>query len=150
MSAPSKIIWRSVGAVAAGFVAVAIVSLGTDVVMHSTGVYPPWGQRMSDALFAFATLYRTIYGIGGSYITARLAPNKPMRHAIAGAVIGIILSTVATIATWNKGPEFGPHWYPMALIVLTLPTAWLGATIYLAKQPGAASSFAGKHADVEN
>ena len=150
MSATSKTKWRSVGAVAAGFVAVAIVSLGTDIVMHATGVYPPWGQRMSDALFALATLYRTIYGIGGSYITARLAPNKPMQHSIAGALIGIILSTAATAATWNKGPEFGPHWYPIALIVFTLPTAWLGARIYLAEVRRGSTCFADESARVDN
>lgn len=123
---------------AAGFVAVAIVSLLTDVVLHATGVYPPWGTAMSAGLFALATAYRTIYGIGGSYITARLAPNKPMQHSIAGAIFGIVLSIGATVATWNKGPEFGPHWYPIALILLALPTTWLGARIFIARASKAA------------
>jgi hypothetical protein len=28
------------------------------------------------------------------------------------------------------GPEFGPHWYPVSLIVTALPCAWLGAWFY--------------------
>ena len=73
-----------------------------------------------------ATVYRTIYGVAGSYITARLAPYRPMQHALAGGVVGLILSTVGAAVTWNKGPAFGPHWYPVSLVVLALPTAWAG------------------------
>ena len=68
---------KSIGAVLAGFVAVFVLSLGTDVVLHATGVFPPWDQRMSDALFLLATVYRTIYCIAGSYIAARLALIGP-------------------------------------------------------------------------
>lgn len=120
---------RGIAAVFAGFVAVVILSLGTDELLHLAKVYPPWGVRMSDRLFALATAYRVIYGVVGSYVTARLAPYRPMLHSVIGALIGMALSTLATIGTWNK-PEMGPHWYPIALIVTALPTAWLGATLY--------------------
>ena len=120
---------RSIGAVVAGFVAVVVLSLGTDVVLHATGVFPPWDQRMSDALFLLATVYRTIYCIGGSYIAARLAPDKPMKHALMLGVVGLIVSTAGAVATWNRGPEFGPHWYPVALIVTAIPCAWLGGRL---------------------
>jgi hypothetical protein len=118
--------WRSAGAVLLGFVVVVILSLGTDEVLHLTGVYPPWGKAMSDGLFGLATVYRIIYGIIGAYVTARFAPNRPMQHAIAGAVLGIVLTAIATVATWNRGPEFGPHWYPLTLIATSLPCAWVG------------------------
>ena len=122
-------IGRSIGAVFAGFVAVVVLSLGTDMVLHATGVFPPWGQPMSDALLLLATVYRTVYGVAGSYITARLAPERPMQHALAGGVVGLIVSIAGTVATWNKGPAFGPHWYPLALIVLAMPQAWMGGKL---------------------
>jgi len=84
---------------------------------------------MSDALFLLATVYRTIYCIGGSYIAARLAPDKPMKHALMLGVVGLIVSTAGAVATWNRGPEFGPHWYPVALIVTAIPCAWLGGRL---------------------
>jgi hypothetical protein len=121
---------RSIGAVLAGLLAVIILSLGTDVVLHATGVFPPWGEPMSEALFMLATVYRTVYGIVGSYITARLAPNRPMKHALAVGVIGLALSTAGAVATWNAGPAFGPKWYPLALIALALPCAWAGGRLY--------------------
>jgi hypothetical protein len=120
---------KSIGAVLAGFVAVFVLSLGTDVVLHSTGVFPPWDQRMSDALFLLATAYRTVYCIAGSYIAARLAPNRPMGHALALGILGLVVSTVGAVVTWNKGPAFGPHWYPVALIVTAIPCAWLGGRL---------------------
>jgi hypothetical protein len=88
---------------------------------------------MSDGLFAFATVYRTLYGVVGSYITARLAPNRPMGHAMVGGLIGLALSTLGAVVTWNK--ELGPHWYPLALIATAMPTAWLGGKLRVMQLP---------------
>lgn len=119
---------RTVGAIFAGFVVVVILSIGTDAILHALKIYPRLGERMSNQLFGFATAYRTLYAILGSYITARLAPDRPMWHAMVGGVIGLILSIVGAVATWNHA-EMGPHWYPLALVVTALPTAWLGGKI---------------------
>jgi hypothetical protein len=32
--------------------------------------------------YLLALVYRTVYGILGGYVTARLAPRAPMRHAL--------------------------------------------------------------------
>lgn len=114
---------RSVGAIFAGFVAVVVLSLGTDFGLHATGIFPPFGQAMSGALFLLATVYRTVYGVAGSYITARVAPYRPMLHALVGGAIGLTVAITGTVVTWNRGPEFGPHWYPIALVLLGMPTA---------------------------
>src|SRR5215831_20448001 len=90
---------RSIWAIVAGFLAVVILSIGTDVVLHKVGIYPALGQRMADGLFVWATAYRTLYGIFGSYITARLAPNRPMGHALLGAAIGMLIGTAGAVAT---------------------------------------------------
>jgi len=122
-------IGRSIGALLAGFLAVFILSLGTDVVLHATSIYPPWFQPMRDSLFLLATAYRIVYGVLGSYITARLAPNRPIRHALIGGVVGLVLSSAGAAATWNAGPEFGPRWYPLALVATALPCAWVGGKL---------------------
>ena len=120
-------IGRSAWAIVAGFLVVVILSIGTDFVMEKLGVFPELGKRMSDQLFVLATAYRTIYAILGSYVTARLAPNRPMWHAMVGAVIGMVLGSVGAIVTWNK--DLGPHWYSIALVVEGIPCAWIGAKI---------------------
>jgi hypothetical protein len=124
-----KNVGRSIWAVFAGFLVVVVLSIATDAVLHAAGIFPALGQRMSDGLFVLATIYRTIYAVVGSYITARLAPNKPMKHALIGGAIGMALGVVGAVVTWNK--DLGPHWYPIALIVEALPTAWVGARLRL-------------------
>lgn len=131
-SAPSRV-GRSVLAVLVGFLIVVILSIGTDMVLHTLKIFPALGQPMSDNLLALATIYRTIYGVLGSYVTARMAPNRPMLHALSGGAIGLLLCIVGAVLTWNRGPEFGPHWYPLALVVLALPQAWLGGKLRLSQ-----------------
>lgn len=122
-------ILRSFLAVLAGFFATVILSTLTDLAMHGLGVFPPWGQPMSDGLFVLATVYRTIFTIAGGWITASVAPNKPVGHALVLGVIGMLAATAGTIVTWDKGPEYGPKWYPISLIVLAIPAVLLGAKL---------------------
>jgi hypothetical protein len=55
---PTRRTLRSIGAVLAGLLTIIILSLGTDVVMHATGIYPPGFQPMAGTLFLLATAYR--------------------------------------------------------------------------------------------
>jgi hypothetical protein len=146
-ASPARNFARSIGAILAGFVFVVIVSLGTDELLHLAGVFPPWGASMVgfDGALLLATAYRIIFGTAGSYITARLAPDRPMRHALIGGFIGLALSTLGAAATWNRGPAFGPHWYSLALVVTALPTAWAGGKLRVMQlcQPGQSRVQAG-------
>ena len=128
---PPRRIGRSIGAMLTGIVAGIILTIGTDIVLHAIGVFPPWGQSMVgfDGPLVLATVYRTVYGVLGSYIIARLAPDRPMQHALVGGFVGFVVSIVGAAVTWNKGPAFGPHWYPLALIVLAMPQAWAGGRL---------------------
>jgi hypothetical protein len=126
---PSHKVGRSIGAVLAGIVAAIALTIGTDIVLHAVGVFAPWGQPNSDGPLMLATAYRIVYGVAGSYITARLAPERPMAHALVGGIIGLVVSTVGAVATWNSGPAYGPHWYPVALILIALPTGWAGGRL---------------------
>jgi hypothetical protein len=74
-----------------GFVAVFVLSLGTDQIFHALHVYPPWNQPMRDpGLNLLALSYRLVYGVVGSYLMARLAPYAPMTHVWVGAVLGFM------------------------------------------------------------
>jgi len=122
---------RSVGAILAAFVVVFVLSLGTDQILHVLNVYPPWGQPMWDhRLNALALSYRLVYGTLGGYVTARLAPHSPMRHALIGGAIGFVLSTLGAIGATSM--NLGPAWYPISLALSAIPTSWLGARLYMA------------------
>jgi hypothetical protein len=124
---------RRVGAVLAGLVAIFAITTATDVVLHGTGVFPGWNQRMSDGLFALATAYRVLYGIVGCYITARLAPDRSMRHALVLGAIGVVLSIAGAIALGDRGPA----WYSLAVIAMSMPCAWAGAKLWIRRSGGA-------------
>ena len=120
---PPRRIGRSIIAVLVGMVVGIAITLSTDEILHIVGVFPPWGASMVgfDGALLLATAYRTVYGTLASYITGRLAPDRPLTHALVGGFLGFVVSIAGAVATWNKGPAFGPHWYPLALIVLAMP-----------------------------
>lgn len=129
---------RSAWAFLAGMLTGVVLSTATDAALHATGVFAA-GETLSNGLFGLAAAYRTLYGILGSYVTARLAPDRPMRHAMVLGMAGLVASLIGAVTTWNRGPEFGPHWYPVALVVLALPTAWAGGWLRIAelrRRPG--------------
>jgi hypothetical protein len=126
---PLRRLWRSTAAVLAGFVAVVVLSLGTDQILHMLTVYPPWGQPMADGLFGLATAYRIVYTIAGGYLTARLAPHAPVRHALILGLVGLV-SGIAGVMVNIAKPELGPLWYAIAVAVTGPPCAWLGGVLY--------------------
>ena len=93
--------------------------------LHATGIFPPFGQPMGDALFLLATAYRIVYGVAGSYIAARLAPDRPMQHALALGVVGLVLSIAGAVAMWDAGPA----WFSLAVIAIAMPCAWAGGRL---------------------
>jgi len=120
---------RRIAAVLAGLLFVIIITTATDALMHATGIFPPLGQPMADSLFVLALAYRIIYSIAGGYITARLAPDQPVKHALVLGIIGTILGLGGTVATWNRGPEFGPKWYPLLIMLTAIPSVWIGGKL---------------------
>lgn len=116
---------RRIGAVLAGLLAIIILTTATDMALHATGVFPPFGQPMGDALFLLATAYRIAYGVAGSYIAARLAPDRPMHHALALGGVGLAVSIASAGAMW----EAGPAWFSLAVIAIAMPCAWAGGRL---------------------
>lgn len=119
--------WRSVWAVAAGVMVIVFVTTVVDILLHVFGVYPPMGQPMGDALSVLALSYRIVIGIGGAWLTARLAPRKPMKHALILGGVGSGLALIGLLVTWNM--DLGPKWYPISLVVLGIPQCWVGGRI---------------------
>jgi hypothetical protein len=122
---------KSIWAVVAGVLFIIVVTTLVDIVLHAVGVYPPMKEPIGDALALLATAYRVVISVAGAWLTARLAPGKPMKHALILGFLGVILGLVGVVATWNLG--LGPRWYPIALVVLAIPQCWLGGRIFEAR-----------------
>lgn len=119
---------QSVIAVGVGVVVIIVATTLVDIALHAAGVYPAMGQPLNDGLALLATSYRVAITVAGAWLTARLAPGQPMKHAMALGYVGTALGLIGLIATWGKG--LGPTWYPIALTVLAIPQCWFGGRLY--------------------
>lgn len=128
---------KSIGAVFAGVLFVIVATTIVDIVLHLTGVYPPMQESLTDRLAGLATSYRVIIGVGGGWLTARLAPHKPMKHALILGLVGTVLGLGGVVA--NAYKPMGPTWYPIVLAVLAIPQCWLGGWIFRTR-PGQAAA----------
>lgn len=128
---------RSIWALLAGFLLVLVLTLISDLFLYrAAGVTGP-GQPMPQRFLTIAFAYRTVYAILGSYLTARLAPYRPMAHALIGGLVGLLLGAAGALATWNKPFTQGAHWYPLALVLVALPAAWIGGRIFVSQTKAA-------------
>ena len=118
----------TIWAVVAGVLVIIVGTTLVDIVLHVAGVFPPMNQPISDSLALLATSYRVPISIGGAWLTARLAPERPLHHAMILGYVGVVLGLVGLLATWNRG--LGPHWYPIALVLLAIPQCWAGGKLY--------------------
>ena len=119
---------RSIWAVVAGVLTIIVVTTLVDIVLHLVHVYPAMNEPLTDGLALLASSYRLVISIAGAYLTARLAPARPMRHAMILGYVGVALGLLGLAATWNAG--LGPRWYPVSLVVLAIPQCWLGGKLF--------------------
>ena len=120
---------KSIGAVVAGFIFIGVTHTATDAILEKAGVLPKGNLYTSTAIILLVIGYRAIFSLAGCYLTARLAPNNPMKHALILGGIGTALSAIGAIVTADM--NLGPAWYAWSLVVIALPVAWLGGKLYL-------------------
>ena len=120
--------WKSIRAVVAGVLFTIVVTTMVDLLLYAAGVFPAAGQPLDDARALLATFYRIAISVGGAWLTARLAPSRPMRHAMILGIVGTVLGLIGVVVTWNLG--LGPRWYPVALAVLAVPQCWAGGRMF--------------------
>lgn len=120
---------RTILAVFAGIATVVALSEGTDALLRAAGIFPPLTDKAAytNEMFAAATVYRTLAGVAGGYVTATLAPANPMQHAAVLGIIGLALSVAGVVA--NAVNHMGPDWYPIALAITAFPSAWIGGRL---------------------
>jgi hypothetical protein len=121
-------ILKSIGAVIAGLFFIFLTHNGTDLILESLGIFTPITERFETTwMVVTALVYRIIFSIAGCYVTAWLAPSRPLLHAMILGTIGLVLSTAAAIVLIPR--DLGPAWYPIALAVSALPCAWIGGKL---------------------
>ena len=129
---------NSNGALNAGILFTIIVTNAVDLVLHAVHFFPAMDKPIDDTQALVATLYRVVISIAGAYLTAKLAPDRPMSHAIWLGLVGTVLGVIGVCVTWNSG--LGPRWYGIALAVLACSRR-LGRAANLPAAPWPADPF---------
>jgi hypothetical protein len=124
---------RSIAAVLAGFVLVLVGHTATDYALAAVGVFPALDKPFADQrLFLIALGHRMAWQVLAGWLTAFIAPSRPMLHAMILAALGLLGAIGGAVAMWGVGPA----WYPIALAVSVVPTLWLGARLRQAQLSG--------------
>jgi hypothetical protein len=119
---------KGIGAIMAGIIFIVVTHTATDFALEALGVFPPPQQGLHVTwMVVTATVYRTIFTVGGGYLTAALAPEPRIRYVLILGLVGLVMGTLAAIVTIPM--KLGPTWYPIALAVLALPSVWLGGKL---------------------
>src|SRR5688572_503096 len=119
---------RSAIAILVGFVYIGALSFGADALLRSEfpSVFAPAGGRVdSTPVLLFIVAYVALFAISGCYLTARLAPNRPMRHALILGALGLLFNIAGTAAMWDTAPV----WFHLVSLLLVMPYAYLGGRL---------------------
>lgn len=121
-------ILKGIGAVLAGIIFIVVTHSLTDFILESLGIFTPPDQGFHTTwMVVTATVYRSVFNVGGGYVTAALAPDRPLLYAIILGLIGTVLGAAAAVIVIPM--NLSPAWYPIALAVLALPCTWLGGKL---------------------
>ena len=122
-----KNIFKSIGAVMVGFISVAVLSVITDFIFETLGIFPGIAhpELYASWMLGVALVYRSIFTVVGGYLTARLAPQNPMRHVYVLMVLGLVGGIAGVVGGWS----YGNHWYPISLAVSGPIFVWIGGKL---------------------
>jgi hypothetical protein len=128
----AKSILQSIGAVLAGYIVSAVLTGLTIAVLGA--LFPISYQPENVGWVVFNVIYGCAFAVVGGYVAARLAPSRPMAHAV---VLGTLMAvfavlTAVAVATAPPSPEYAnqPGWYYPVLAITVLPSIVLGAWLY--------------------
>ena len=116
---------RSIIAVIAGFVLTFALNMGTSFGLAALS--PAFSARpLTDPAWLIGICaYVGVFGIVGCYVTARLAPSRPLLHALIMGGIALAMSIPMTISMWNDAPA----WFNVYNLLAVMPYAWIGGTL---------------------
>jgi CBS domain containing-hemolysin-like protein len=118
---------RSVLAIGAGFFTTSILALTGDLALRRLmpASFAPDGGVQGSYVLAVTLLYTGIVGVIGGYVAARIAIERPLRHAAILGGIMLAFSALWAVLLWSTAPP----WYHLATLAMVLPVALVGGKI---------------------
>jgi hypothetical protein len=118
---------RSIAAVAIGFVFIGALAVGADMVLKSVlpGAFDAAGRVDEVPVLLLIMGYVGLFAVTGCYLAARLAPGRPMLHALVLGALGLVFNVAGTVAMWHTAPA----WFHVVSLLLVMPYAWAGGRL---------------------
>lgn len=121
-------ILKGIGAVLLGLIFIVVTHIGTDTILESLRIFPPPDKGFHVIwMLVTASIYRSIFTIGGGYVTAWAAPTPKMRYVIILAAIGLVAGIGGVVFAISQG--FTDTWYPVYLAVSGPVFVWIGGKL---------------------
>ena len=133
-------ILRSVLAVVVGFVVIGVLAFGTGAFAARLwpGAVDVDGNPATSAARVGQLLYVGVFAVFGCWLAGRLAPRRPMAHALTVGVLGLILNVTSAWAMKDGHPA----WYLAAGVITTMVWAWIGGRLAERSGPAPARALA--------
>ena len=119
---------RSILAIVVGFVLTGALNVGTGTLLSRVApdlVPPPGTPNGSTAGLLLISAYVALFGVLGCYVTARLAPSRPLLHALIMGAIALVMNIAMTIPVWSNAPA----WFNVYNLLAVMPYAYVGGRI---------------------
>lgn len=118
---------RSIAAVVAGFFLIPLLNFATLAILARVApdTFPAGQPVTSTAALLLTCAYVAAFGIGGCYLTARLAPSRPLLHALIVGALGLAISIPVALQNWADAPA----WFNVYNLLAVMPYAWLGGRL---------------------
>lgn len=121
---------RSILAVVVGFLVTGALAAGVmgPVIMKvlmPEAFNPKTGASSDTTALIVVQVGVAISAVFGCWLCARLAPNRPMFHALVLGVLGFLFNAAGAAMQW----EHFPAWHFVVSLALTMPYAWAGGWI---------------------
>jgi hypothetical protein len=118
---------KSVWPVIAGFLTLIVLSFGAELILR--GLLPkefgPSERTMGTLASAVTIFYASAFGVLSSYLTATLAPSRPVQHALTLGGIVFLFVVGGLVGSWHRAPA----WFNIGFLAMVVISAWWGGVI---------------------
>jgi hypothetical protein len=124
---------RSIGSVVLGYVVMAVITIaGTSAAAalliprgtKTTAPGPP--PPLTSSYLAANLTVSALAAVAGGYLTARMAPGRPMLHV---GVLGLFMVAMSILSSRSPMSAGQPEWYKLVLPVIGVLGAVVGGVV---------------------
>ena len=114
---------RSIVAVVAGFLLAVVLACGAGFVLITLFHREPVNDSDREPTMLVILLFTTnASAAAGGYLAGWVAVRRPLAHAVALGIVGLLSSIPLAVAYWGNEPA----WYHVGNLLLILPAAAVG------------------------